>query len=214
MNLKISEIKPNIFFLTFTDQYDMCMFFLRYQEFYESPSPKFRNKQFQILDFMKWYSKKYGNGNFTYTTDWGGFNIPSSVIRDVINNGIQDRNIYDYEMKRIYTECKKSSNDFYIIGALKNHTKTIAHETAHGFFFLNQEYKTQATKLVKALPKEIRQSINYWLKTKGYTPKVYIDETQAYLSTGFSSFNFDNKLNNVLTKLSTPFVKLFKSYNG
>ena len=33
----VKEIKPRIFLLSFKDHYDLCMHFVRYQEFYESP---------------------------------------------------------------------------------------------------------------------------------------------------------------------------------
>lgn len=41
-------------------------------------------------------------------------------------------------------------------------------------------------KLVKGLDPAIRKTINDGLKKLGYTPKVYVDETQAYMSTGLS----------------------------
>lgn len=210
---KIKEVKPKIFLLSFTDNYDLCMFFLRYQEFYESPSPNFRGKQFEILDFMQWYSKKYGNGAFTYPTDWGGFNIPSSVIKDIHNLSIIDRNIYDYEMLNIYRQCKKIHSDFYLIGALKSATTTINHEIAHGFFYTSPEYKKASSKLVQKLSKSARSHINKWLAKKGYTQKVFVDETQAYLSTGYN-FKFPKQIMRHIDAASLKFQDLFKStYN-
>ena len=35
-SFKIKEVRPYVFLFEFTDQYDMSMHFLRYQEFYES----------------------------------------------------------------------------------------------------------------------------------------------------------------------------------
>ena len=91
---KIKEIKPNIFLFEFKHNYDMCMHFLRYQEYYESSSPKYRGKAFEIFDFMRWYSLKYGKGAFTYVDDWDGFNIPSHIIWSLWNlNLIPDKNI-------------------------------------------------------------------------------------------------------------------------
>jgi len=218
----LKEIKPNIFYLEFSDQYDLCMHFLRYQEFYESPSTKFRNKSFSILSFIRWYSKKYGNGNFTYTSDWSGFNIPDYIIPNVHNNLIPDRNIYDYEMLNIYMHCKKSSQNFYIIGASKNDKNTLNHEIAHGLFYTNKSYKTIMTKLVKTIPANIQNQINHWLKTKGYTKKVFIDETQAYLSTGMVFLNKEHSKIFKLSKsnkkslitISLAFIKVFNQYNN
>lgn len=190
----IKEVKPRIFLFEFRNHYDMCMHFLRYQEFYESASPKFRGKSFEIFDFMKWYSLKYGKGSFTYPSDWDGFNIPSSVIFDLWNKHlISDKNIYDYEMMQAWRECNAkiyektelAVNQFYIIGTVRGN-KALKHEIAHGLFYLDPDYKKEATKLVKALSPSIRKSLNSTLKKLGYTPKVYVDEIQAYMSTGLT----------------------------
>lgn len=191
---EIKEVKSGIFLFEFRNHYDMCMHFLRYQEYYESASPKFRGKSFKIFDFMKWYSLKYGKGSFTYPADWNGFNIPSSVIFDLWNKHlISDKNIYDYEMMQAWRECNAkiyektelAVNQFYIIGVVRGNN-ALNHEIAHGLFFLNKEYRKEMTKLVKGLDPNIRKSIHQTLKKLSYTPKVYIDETQAYMSTGLT----------------------------
>lgn len=207
MKYTIKEIKPNIFLILFSNHYDMCMQFLRYQEYYESPNPKFRNHQFTIIDYMRWYSKKYGDGSFTYPNDWSGFNFPSYIIPDLHNKMIHDRNIYDYEMLNIYKHCKKVSNDFYIIGATKTDKTTINHEIAHGFFYTDSKYRKTMKKLVAALPTEVRTTMNVRLKSSGYTKKVFIDEIQAYFATN-DSFNDPS-----LEAHRSPFVAVFKQYN-
>lgn len=53
MKFTISEVKPKIFLFESDNSYDLAMTFLRYQETYESPNPKFRNKSFTIIDFME-----------------------------------------------------------------------------------------------------------------------------------------------------------------
>lgn len=213
---ELQEIRPKIFLMAFKTRYDLAMYFLRYQEFYESPSPKYRGKKFEILDFMKWYSTKYGNGVFTYPDDWAGFNIPGSVIKEVWDLGISDRNEYDTEMWQIYSDChKKSQGDFYLIGA-ENRSEdlvTLKHEIAHGFFYTIPEYKDTMTELVKGLAPELRKFMNTELKKLGYTPKVYVDETQAYMSTGLL-FGPEHKSDLVpqLEEGRKPFVKLYKHY--
>lgn len=216
---RIKEVKPGIFLFEFKQHYDMCMFFLRYQEYYESSSPKFRGKSFAIFDFMKWYSLKYGKGSFTYPNDWNGFNIPSSIIFDVWNkHDIPDKNIYDYEMLQAWKECnakiyaatEKAVNDFYIIGVVRGNN-ALNHEIAHGMFYLDPEYRKEMTKLVKALPKNIKTTINSGLKMLGYTPKVYIDETQAYMSTGLTeAFGLDT---GQWREERKPFIACFKKYS-
>lgn len=205
----VSEVRPRIFLLKFKRDYDLCMMFLRYKEFYELPNSRFRGKQFELLDFMEWYSNKYGNGIFTYPNDWAGFNFFGNIIKQVWDLGISDRNAYDYEMKELYQRFLQQYPDgkFYIIGAHVNAIQTIKHEIAHGFFYINSEYKKEMTNLVKKLKPNFRNSMNSSLKGVGYTPKVYIDECQAYLSTGMSKF-FTVKL-----KLEhKPFIEVFDHY--
>lgn len=211
----ILQVKPNIFFVEFTNSYDMNMTFLRYQEFYESPSPKFRGKVFKILDFMKWYSAKYGKGNFTYPTDWCGFNLGSKIIRDVIWLGIPDRNDYDSEMEDIYTKCcAKSPEPFYIIGCKKSDKITKDHELAHAYFYTNKQYKKEMVKLVKTLAPELRITMNSLLKKIGYTPKVYIDEIQAYMATGLLNLTgVSLEIETALIEARNPFIRVFKEYN-
>lgn len=203
----LEEIRPKIFLMKFTDAYEMNMHFLRYQEYYESPSPKFRGKIFKILDFMKWYSLKHGNGNFTYMTDWAGFNIPSSVLQIVEQDEIEDWNHYDEEMRTVYEKCYRKYEDFYLIGAMGGNGNAIKHEIAHGFFYTLPEYKKEMSALVKSLDLKFRKKMELGLKNIGYTPKVYVDECQAFLSTGMS-YN----LPEVLKGENKPFIKLYNKY--
>lgn len=204
------EIEKRIFLLNFHNEYDMCMHFLRYQEFYESPNPDFRGKQFTILEFMRWYSKKYGKGAFTYPVDWAGFNIPAHIVTDIWNIvGLYDRNPYDENMWDVFSKCLEKYPDkkFYIIGASNGNKGTIKHEVAHGLFYVNDEYKKEVTKLVKALPIAHRKKFNKFLKDTGYASKVFVDETQAYMVAGISEkFGFDESLNK-------QFVDLFKKHS-
>lgn len=185
------------------------MHFLRYQEYYECPSPKFRGKIFTIFDYMEWYTKKYGHGAFSYPRDWGGFNLPGSIPIDIMGK-IPDINKYDKEISLVVTKCFQKYPDkrFYLIGAVGK-GGAMNHEIAHGFFYTQPEYKKEMVRLVKALPKEFRQNMNKWLKNIGYTNSVFVDEIQAYLSTGMSK---DFKLF-AWKKYSKPFVKIFEKYN-
>jgi hypothetical protein len=188
------------------------MYFMRYQEFYESPSPKFRGKSFTIFEFMRWYSLKFGQGSFTYPNDWDGFNIPGDIIWTVFKQVIPDKNIYDREMLMAWNECNRisSGEKFYIIG-VGEQKDALDHEIAHGMFYLNEEYRKQMKRLVKALPPEIRSEINNTLHKLGYTPKVYIDETQAYMATGLTeSFGYPGRW----AKEQEWFKEVFKKFSG
>lgn len=217
VKFKLKEVKSRIFLMEFTDQYNMCMTFLRYQEFYESPCSKFRNKQFTLVDFMEWYAKQH-KGVFTYPLDWGGFNIPSSVIDKILYSdncsALKDPNKYDAIMQKVYSKClekvqrKYNTDKFYIIGAKKGQSGILNHEISHGFFYTIPEYKKEMTALVKALKPSFRKSLYSTLKKLGYTHQVYIDECQAYMSTGLTT-QFKVKLKGE----DKPFIELFNKYN-
>jgi hypothetical protein len=213
---KIEEVLPRIFLFEFQSNYDMCMYFLRYQEYYECASPKFRGKEFRIFDFMKWYSLKYGGGVFTYPDDWDGFNIPSHIIWDVWNQHlIPDKNPYDYEMLKAWNQCNYSINKevlpiqkFYIIGAVKN-SGALNHEISHALFYLYPEYKKEMTKLTRALQPEIKKEVYSVLKRLGYTPKVYVDELVAYFATGLTKSFLDR---NKWTAERKHYSKFYKEF--
>ena len=217
---KLIEVKPNIFCLKFNNHYDMCMTFLRYQEFYESPSSQFRGKSFRILDFMRWYSLAFGKGAFTYPIDWSGFNIPDYVLQQVYDLGIKDWNDYDQQMWEVYQACKQQARfhgKFYIIGVTKGNG-ALDHEIAHGLFYLNAQYKKEMTKLVKQMEPDLRIAMNTYLKKVGYTPKVFIDETQANMATtedftgggDYRRFNLETATK--LIKAQKPFIEIFEKY--
>lgn len=163
---------------------------------------------------MRWYTFKYGKGVFSYMDDWDGFNIPGDLIKRVWDLHIADKNIYDYRMFKAWNSCNGNSNGkkFYIIGAVRRNG-ALSHEIAHGLFYLHPEYKREMTKLVKKLNPEIRKVLNLNLKKMGYTPKVYVDEIQAYMATGLTdSFGLDFKTK--WAKERKLFADFYKNFLG
>lgn len=208
---KIEKVFKGIYLINFEDQYQMCMHFLRYQEFYESPNPKFRGHKFNLIEFMEWYSKKFGYGAFTYATDWGGFNFNSTVIPQVHALGIDDLNKYDIEMLKIYNKIKKTAPEkFYIIGALgKSKNGALRHEVSHGLYYLDAAYKAEMDALTAKMNKKSRETLFKYLERIGYTKEVFWDEAQAYMSTGLME---NLKKYKSLTKATAPFEAVFKKY--
>lgn len=221
---KLKEVKPRIFLMTFKDHYDLCMTFLRYQEFYESPNPKFRGKHFTIVDFMEWYSKKQSQGCFEYPKHWAGFNIPSYVIEKIHGigrkffvdmNQPKDYNKYDEIMFNVFNKCyetldhrvEENPHKFYLIGAMEGNTDTINHEVAHGFFYTTPAYKKEMLSLVKNLKPSFRNKLYKSLEKIGYTKQVFADEAQAFLSTGWREF-FPT-----LKGEDKEFIDVFQKYN-
>ena len=206
-----------IFLVEFDSRYDLAMTFLRYQEFYESPSPKFRNKCFTILDYMEWYSKQPDkNNSFTYPDDWAGFNIPDHIIYSLAHK-IPDYNKYDACMDSIVDKIDRimgraggyTGSKFYITGAQTGQNEVVLHEVAHALYYLSESYRKEIDKKYKALSDKHKRSIESFLKDNGYTKHVYKDEAQAYLSTGDRT---GNKL--VSLNVRKAFVEVFDRYAG
>lgn len=191
--------------MDFNNDYDLAMYFLRYQEYYESSSSRFRGKSFTLLEFMEWYSKQNGRSCFTYPQDWGGFNLPGSIINDVHKLGIKDINSYDKDMLRVYKQIIKTSPKFYLIGTCGD--VALTHEVAHGLFYTNSKYKKAMSSLVKALNPKVKKIVIKYLTDLGYAKKVHVDECQAYLATGLDFAGAPN-----VEKATGPFIKTFNSY--
>lgn len=206
---KFEQIKDRVFHLSFENQYDLAMHFLRVQEFYESPNDEFRNKIFTILDFMEWYSKDHGN-KFTYTHDWSGFNVPSSVINKVYGtNGIQDINKYDKFMQKIRDLIRSTTDGkYYLIGSCYNDSGTFSHEIAHATWYLDEDYRQAQIENINNLDPALREQIAKALVGMGYTDEVIDDETQAYMSTGLAQKL--TKIKNI-DKNRKAFINTFKN---
>ena len=179
--------EKNIFVVTTDNQYDLAMLFFRAQEYYESPFKQIKDKEFTLMKAMELYSKKFGDGAFTYTKDWAGFNVPGKVLVTLYGPGykysIEDFNEYDYEMEEIFNKIK--SKEFYLIGAVKKDASTIAHELCHARFALDKNYKKKVRELLKQLPDKIKKKIKDYLLSIGYCKGTLEDELQAYVSSDY-----------------------------
>jgi len=76
---KIEEIKLNIYHAEYDTLYNLTSSFMRLQEYYESPFKELKGKFFKHETFFDLYTNLNLNKEFTYFTDWCGFNIPGST---------------------------------------------------------------------------------------------------------------------------------------
>jgi hypothetical protein len=187
----IKEVNPNIFAVVVKNKYDRAMLFCRAQEYYESPSPKFRGKEFSIWDYMKWYDEQNGWG-FSYGADWSGFNIPLKQINDCYNKLNKFESPYDKIMHDILSvlNLKYLSKNGYVIGCGDTKGDTFKHEVCHGLYYTNKEYKKKMDALTKKLPKQIYNTFKKNILALGYASKVVDDEIQAYLQYGYQNPDF------------------------
>ena len=142
---QLKKITKGIYFLSFNDHVDLVSHFMRFQEIYESPNPKFQNKPFQMADFQRWYIKDANQRfDYTYYSDWGGFNLPLTVITEFYDK-LVDKNDHDHMMMQIanYIIRDHGSDGCYLIGAKEGKVSTMRHEIAHGLWFTNSKYRDE-----------------------------------------------------------------------
>jgi hypothetical protein len=102
----LKKIRKQVYCLQVDNKYELAMMCLRVSEFVESPNKRFR-KPFTIAEYMAWYANTQSEtGEFTYPSDWGGWNFPVEQIKLTHDAGIPDHNHYDREIE-IYKNYSK-----------------------------------------------------------------------------------------------------------
>jgi len=207
----IQEVAPSIFAVIVKNDYDRCMLFCRYSEFYESPFKNIRGKDFSLQFFMKYYIEKNKLNSFEYHNHWAGFNIPSIIIEKALKK-FTIKNEYDVLMEKIYNYCNNNqkNNNFYLIGVKKMEGDITNHEIAHGLYYLNKDYKREMKSLIHKINQKDYGTIKKKLISLGYTNKKTIidDEIQAYLSNKLDK-SFDT---NNIRSLQKDFKYVLKKY--
>jgi hypothetical protein len=213
----VKEVFPKIYCVTVDDDYDRAMLFCRYQEFYESPTKKYRGKYFTWMDYMRYYKDHWKKDTFTYPIDWSGYNIPSTVLEKGVDAFYKETE-YDEIMNDIFFYCAIDSQNknngkrtyWYLIGASSKDLKTMDHEIAHGLFYTNKEYKSTIQSLLQKIPKTTRNKIDKKLIKMGYVNdrKILDDEVQAFLSTGL----YNGLEIKEIKKYEKDFTKVFKQF--
>lgn len=208
--MRVESSKDNIIFLKADTQYELASTFLRMQEYYESP--KFQGQYIDLEEYMDWYAQEYGN--FTYTSDWNGFNVPGNIVRKFYKEHTplmrKEKAMYD-----LIKDWVEGDEDFYVIGIWKA-DNTLDHEFSHAFFYLNTSYKAQQKVALRNLPTEFRERCDANLKEKGYHPSVFEDESIAYLSTNTMADTDDQFKENIpwneILPLQINFNKCYETY--
>jgi len=218
MNYQIQEIRKDTFLVESQSQYEICSMFMRPQEFYESPFESIRGHYFSVEQYMDTYAFEYGG--FTYLTDWCGFNLPGSVVKDFFETFA-----YDLTRKeRVLFEMIKSmkpnlDGDFYIIGACKQRKNkiTIAHEVAHAYWLMYPDYKKRMVELINKIPLDFYDKAHKSLILQGYSESVICDEIQAYLSTSSRKDlirHFNLSVNSENIRIPSNIKKFYKEFDS
>lgn len=212
--IEIREIRPKVFNAIFKNQYMATATFMRISEFYESPFRDIKNSYFSLEEYMDHYAGK--NGNFTYHTDWAGFNVPGKKVTKFFN--VFGRKLLEKE-KIIYKKLKKmvpkenwENGDFYLIGTWRK--GDVKHEIAHAYYYLHRKYKIAMNRLIKKY--KYQEDLKKYLISEGYSSPVLNDECQSYLATStrkymLNDMKFQEKW--CERKVIMPFKHFFRDFD-
>jgi len=172
----LKEVAKDILLLNFEDCTELCSTFLRFQEYYESP--KFAGKYFTLDEFKEWYQD--GEEEFTYYSDWSGFNIPSWVLDPFYEGEFSPLSAEENWFLSLFQDKDRYREKFYIIGTFgKDGGSALKHETAHGLFYVNPSYKEEVQEALKGLSKKTVMDIKKILSVD-YHDNSLEDEIHAY----------------------------------
>jgi hypothetical protein len=200
--LKIKKEKYNSVCISADSNEELARTFLRFQEYYESPSKQFRNKIFTVGQVKHWYSQKYGAD--TYEKDWTGFNFPSRVL-EPFKKGLFDP--LTEEEKSLLSFFQYRYDNFYIIGA--NSKDVLRHELAHALYDSSIDYRNEINSFFKKNNKYLKKISQYIIK-KGYSKEVLYDELQAYITDNDDDFIINNTQQHILETINLIYNKYSK----
>ncbi len=209
----VDEVADNIYHLVFPTQELLASTFLRPQEFYESP--EFQGEVFSLDEFVEWYTvnspKGKETGEFTYYTDWNGFNVPSSALDPFYGGKFNPLSYKEQFLLGLFEEDER----FYVFGShMKKPGKTRDHEMAHALFYTNPDYRAEVLEIIDSIDLDLRTEINsYFEKSGGYHPSVYPDETQAYIIASLDKLKEKGGIDTTkLVPIHDQLVEVFNRY--
>lgn len=206
----------NVVHVVFDSQYACCSAFMRVQEYYESQIETIRGSYFTLEEFMDAYAASR-KGNFTYFTDWAGFNLPCYVIKSFLGDFKgklleKEKALFDLIQKTLKANGHKKGELYYVIGTFDSNGQyededVVTHELAHAMFYLSEEYRDVVTERINKFSDKVFNEMKSSLLKKGYCEDVIVDEIQAYLAS--NTFSYCGKS---YKKHSTWFSQKFELY--
>lgn len=189
--MKCEILAPGIIHLQGKTQFDISATFMRMQEYYES-AHGLQGKVFTVEQMMDVYAEGAASKNFTYTSDWAGFNVPGHVVDEFFAayKG-QLTNKETAMLKHIEMQLQDDNGLFeekyYVIGTYAgclDVSTYIYHEACHALWYIHSDFKRDSMKIIRKLPLALRKTLKSKLVADGYDSCAAIldDETNAYLS--------------------------------
>lgn len=168
------EIARGIYHLAFPNQFMMNAAFLRAQEHYESP--QFRGNVFSTTEFREWYKTTRPHKEFSYYTDWSGFNLPQQALKPFLRG---DFGALSPLEEIIIEPIRGVQGPLYLIGTLQGDAcSTLRHEIAHALYHTNSAYREEVERVLATVN---LNPVYRHLKGMGYHHLRWKDEAHAYL---------------------------------
>lgn len=219
-SLVITEDKPGIYHVRCSAEPYLAMIFARMSCFYELNVESIKGNYFSLEKLQEEYKK--WKGDWTFTSDWGAFNVPGHKVKEFFDTFYQPKNnreLNEYEnaffekLFDIVPEERWNSGNFYVIGSYHKYSTDYSHplsehEFAHALWYMCPEYK-----------EEMMNLINKWEGTDDiinvmreyYHGDVLIDELQARLATWNKKY-FSNKPGTKSFVIPRDFREVFLKY--
>lgn len=204
--MKLVRARNGMIMLEFPTRKELSMTMGRAQEYYESGNSKLRNKVFTLEQFIDAFTDD--DGEVSYFKSWSGFNIPGHVLNMFFANF--DLTSREKALRDLIAK-NTPGNRFYVIAARKGDALTMDHEVAHAMFYLDEDYRKAASKLVKQMDPKLRKKLETTFKEWGYAREVYVDELNAYMSTSPADYMRKRFGLRGITKQMKPFIELFET---
>jgi hypothetical protein len=182
------------------DHHTRALLFMRSQEYYESIFEEIVRKQFSVNKFVDLYKQHYGKKDFTYGSDWAGFNIPSEILEECMDNVPEEEtNNWDVLMKGIIDiiRLQEGDNKWYLLGVDELENSLLEHEFAHAMWYTLSDYKAEMAKLNEECDPQVRDMMCRCITEYGYADHVLSDELQAYMATGLGQKMVEMNIPNI-----------------
>lgn len=194
-----------IYHLAFPSQALMTASLLRMQEHFESP--RFRGECFSREEFRSWYRTTRDHQEFSYYSDWMGFNFPGALLAPFIEGRFGELTNAENAVVDPFRGMKAR---FYIIGTTETDTPaTLRHEIAHGLYHNNPSYRREVNKILASVD---CAPIHKLLKSLGYHAAQWRDETHAYLGDPLSELESHEINTAAFTKVHFELLKIYDRY--
>lgn len=209
--MKLKSKRKGMIMLEFPNTKELCMTMGRAQEYYESGHAHLRNKVFTLEEFIDTFTDE--NGVVSYYSDWSGFNIPGDKLQE-FDSRFCDWTKRELKLLKLIDKHTKGMDKFYVIAAKEGDVQTMDHEIAHAMFYLDDDYRKAASKLVAVMDPTMRQKMEKIFLEWGYARQVWVDELNAYMATSPALYMRKKFGLTKTAKHMRPFIDLFETHSA